>query len=117
MLVMTRKEGSSIYGGVDLSADLKQTFDHVITVSRVVDQLSQRFVEIDVTYSDGTEEGFVLDAKTPECKIDGVVRVVLMGVHSVAFNSGKRPVPTARLGFEAPRSYKLVRDDAIKKTR
>lgn len=116
MLVMTRKEGSSIYGGIDLSADLKQTFDHVITVSRVVDQLSHRYVELDVAYSDGTEEGFVLDAKTPECKIDGVVRVVLMGVHCVA-NNGKRPIPTARLGFEAPRSYKLVRDDAIKKTR
>ena len=53
MLVMTRREGATVYGGKSLTADIEQTYDHAIRVERIVDNFGKRVAEISVRDRDG----------------------------------------------------------------
>lgn len=117
MLVIVRNEGSLVYGGKNLTLDLEQTFDHVIRVERVVDDVNDSFADISVRRSDGSTEFIrfnLFDDK--EHEIDGVLTIALIGF--IRRRDGdRRSKPAVRIGFAAPRSYKIVRDNAIKKVR
>ena len=116
MLVMTRREGAAVYGGKHLTADIEQTFDHIIRVERIVDSLSVRKAEVSVRDRDGGYALYELSANDNQFRIGNDIRVVLMGIHSMP-TRGAGVAPTLRLGFDAPLSYKIIRDDAIRRTR
>lgn len=114
MLVIVRNEGSLVYGGTSLDEDLEHTFDHVICVQKVGQDIGGEFAEISVKRSDGSEELFQLDHRNKEHTIDGIVVVALIGF--IKWKTDDQRLPAVRLGFDAPRSYRLVRDNAIKRT-
>lgn len=117
MLVIVRNEGSLVYGGKNLTADLEQTFDHVLRVERVGQDIDGEFVEISLKRRDGSVELIQLDMReSREHEIDGVLVVALIGFIRWKEEDRGRRKPAVRLGFDAPRSYKLVRDNAIKRT-
>lgn len=110
MLVLTRVEGSVIYGGQALTKDVEQTFDHLIRIERIVDNLRSRYVIVSIESADGEETKARLDFEKDEVKVDGI-RVVLIGIHFMPINGGGQTL-VARIGVDAPRSYRIVRDDA-----
>lgn len=116
MLVIVRNEGSLVYGGTSLDEDLEQTFDHVICVQKVGQDADGEFAEISVKRSDGTQELFRLDHGNKEHTVDGIIVVALIGFIRWKAEERDRRKPAVRLGFDAPRSYRLVRDNAIKRT-
>lgn len=116
MLVMTRREGATVYGGKSLTADIEQTYDHAIRVERIVDNFGKRVAEISVRDRDGGYSVYTLTPKDNEFRIGNDLRVVMIGLHSMPVRDGGI-APTLRLGFDAPLSYKLIRDDAIRRTR
>jgi hypothetical protein len=116
MLVIVRNEGSLVYGGENLTEDLEQTFDHAIGVRRIGQSAAGEFAEISVKRSDGSEELFQLDHERKEYTVDGIVVVALVGFIRWKAEDRERRKPAVRLGFDAPRSYRLVRDNAIKRT-
>lgn len=116
MLVMTRKEGASVYGGKRLTTDFEQTFDHVVRVEKIVDTLDKRLVEISVRDNRGGYAVYELTPKDNEFSIGDDIRVVMIGIHAMPVR-GCGITPVVRMGFDAPRSYKIVRDDAIRRTR
>lgn len=116
MLVMTRREGAVVYGGKHLTADIEQTFDHAIRVEKIVDSLKGRMAEVSVRDRDGGYAMYTLTPKDNEFRISNDVRVVMIGLHSMPVRDGG-VAPTLRLGFDAPLSYKIIRDDAIRRTR
>lgn len=113
MLVIVRNEGSLVYGGKRLTADLQQTFDHVIRVEQVVSDAVNHFADISVLRSDGSRELHRLN-EGDDVSIDGVLIVALIGFLRRR-EGDRRGKPAIRLGFDAPKSYKIVRDNAIKK--
>jgi hypothetical protein len=116
MLVIVRNEGSVVYGGRNLTADFEQTFDHALRVDRIVETVGEEFVEISIKHRDGYLETVQLDLEFSEHEIDDVLTVALVGFVRWKEGDRGRRKPTVRLGFDAPRSYKLVRDNAIKRT-
>ena len=116
MLVIVRNEGSLVYGGENLTEDLEHTFDHAIGVRRIGHSAAGEFAEISVKRSDGSEELFQLDHERKEYTVDGIVVVALVGFIKWKAEDRERRKPAVRLGFDAPRSYRLVRDNAIKRT-
>lgn len=116
MLVMTRREGAAVYGGKHLTADIEQTYDHVICVEKIMDTFGKRFAEISVRDRDGGYATYKLTPKDNEFRIGNDLRVVMIGLHSMPVRDGGI-APTLRLGFDAPLSYKIIRDDAIRRTR
>lgn len=115
MLVIVRNEGSLVYGGKNLTLDLEQTFDHVIRVERVVDDVNDSFADISVRRLDGSTE-LIRFKLGDDARIDGVLTIALIGF--IRWRDGdRRNKPAVRIGFDAPRSYKIVRDNAVKKVR
>lgn len=115
MLVLTRVEGSVIYGGQALTNDVVQTFDHMIRVQRIVDNLRSRYAVITITNADGSVSEHKLDAENEDVRIDQI-RVVLIGIHFSPGSGGGQAL-VARIGIDAPRSYKIIRDDARNRIR
>ena len=115
MLVMTRREGGSVYGGTSLTENIEDTYDHVIRVERIVDELKNRSAEISVRGADGTYATFELTPIKDDFRISADLRIVLIGMYTASFKGGPLE-PVLRLGFDAPMSYRLVRDDAIRRT-
>lgn len=114
MLVLTRKQGATIYGGEHLTEDLAATYDHKITVDRIVDTLSERYALVSIEDHLGTAETHKLDAANDEVFFDGI-QLCLLGIRFIpSADEGENLI--ARLGINAPRSYRVVRDDAVKKT-
>jgi hypothetical protein len=116
MLVIVRNEGSLVYGGENLTEDLEHTFDHAIGVRRIGHSVAGEFAEISVKRGDGSEVLFQLDHERKEYTVDGIVVVALVGFIKWKAEDRERRKPAVRLGFDAPRSYRLVRDNAIKRT-
>jgi hypothetical protein len=116
MLVIVRNEGSLVYGGENLTENLEQTFDHAIGVRRIGHSAAGEFAEISVKRADGSEVVFQLDHERKEYTVDGIVVVALVGFIKWKAEERERRKPAVRLGFDAPRSYRLVRDNAIKRT-
>jgi hypothetical protein len=116
MLVIVRSEGSLVYGGTSLDEDLELTFDHVIGVQKVGQDVNGEFAEISVKRRDGTEKIFRLDHRDKQHSIDGIIVVALIGFIRWKEEERDKRSPSVRLGFDAPRSYRLVRDNAIKRT-
>lgn len=116
MLVMTRKEGAAVYGGKRLTTDFEQTFDHVLRVERIIDSLERRVVEVSVRDRRGGYAVYELTPKNNEFSIGKDIRIVMLGIHAMPVR-GCGITSVVRMGFDAPRSYKIVRDDAIRRTR
>ena len=110
MLMIVRKEGSSVYGGTNLTEDFEQTFDHAIRVDEIIDGTN---VSMTITRKDGSSQILRLSLND-DYVLDNVLQIVFVDVLK---HTGEDDLPAARLGFAAPRNYKLVRDNAIKKTR
>ena len=116
MLVLTRTEGAVTYGGRSLTANLEETFDHLIRIDRIVDTAEQRYADIGITKRDGEERIYRLDQKKNSVSLDSRAKLVLVNVAAVISRDG-RLTPIVRIGFDAPKSYRIVRDDAIKKAK
>jgi len=115
MLVMTRREGGSVYGGTSLTENIEETYDHVIRVERIVDEPEIRSAEISVRTPSGEYSSFELTPAKDDFRINDNLRIVLVGMYADSFKGG--PLESVlRLGFDAPMSYRLVRDDAIRRT-
>lgn len=110
MLMIVRKEGSAVYGGTNLTEDFEQTFDHIIRVDEITDYMH---ASMTITRKDGSKQLLRLSLND-DYVLDNILQIVLVDVLK---QSTEDNLPAARLGFEAPRNYKLVRDNAIKKTR
>lgn len=109
MLLMVRKEGTAVYGGTSLTEDFEQTFDHMIRVDKIVDRAH---VNMTITRRDGSTQHLRLFLND-DYVLDNILHIVFVDVLKP---SAEDDVYAARLGFAAPKSYKLVRDNAINRT-
>ena len=98
-----------------MTENIEDTYDHVIRVERIVDELKNRSAEISVRGADGTYATFELTPIKDDFRISADLRIVLIGMYTASFKGGPLE-PVLRLGFDAPMSYRLVRDDAIRRT-
>lgn len=114
MLVLVRKRGTAIYGGFDITEDLDSTYDHLVRVESVVDDLNKRSVTLSVTYADGFSENIILDANNSSIDLGDGIQYHLMGVRAYPAPGGRDQL-AARIGVKAPKEYKVVRCDAIKR--
>lgn len=105
-----------MYGGKHLTVDIEQTYDHAICVERIVDNLKVRMAEVSVRDRDGGYTLYTLTPKDNEFTVSNDLRVVMIGMHAMPQREGGI-APTLRLGFDAPLAYKIIRDDAIRRTR
>lgn len=112
MLVLTRTVGSVIYGGQAITDEPEDSYDHMIRVERIVDTIKDRYAEISVTDHRGRTE-YRLDAQQDNVRIDQI-RVVLIGIRHVLDQDGKE-ISLARIGVDAPRTYRVLRDNAKKR--
>lgn len=109
MLVLTRTVGSVIYGGQAITDEPENSYDHMIRVERIVDTLKERYAQISVTdHSRRTD--YRLDAQRDSVRIDQI-RIVLIGIRHVLGPDGNE-IALARIGVDAPRSYRVLRDNA-----
>ena len=115
MLLIVRKEGSLVYGGNNLTEDFEDTFDHVICVERIVDDLDRSFVDVSVTSSSDVAEHFRLSVANKEHRFGDFLDIALIGFCRPSKDT-RSEKPSVRLGFDAPRTYRLVRDNAVKRT-
>lgn len=115
MLLMTRREGGVVYGGFNLTEDIHETFDHAIRVERIIDRLKHRSVDLTLCYENGVTSNIRLTPENNEHRVNDSLRILLVGMYLLPVR-GLGLCPTVRLGFDAPRSYRLVRDDAIRRT-
>lgn len=109
MLVLTRTVGSVIYGGQAITDEPEDTYEHMIRVERIVDTLKERYAQISVTDQVGRTE-YRLDAKKDNVRLDQL-RIVLIGIRHVLGPDGQE-IALARIGVDAPRNYRVVRDNA-----
>lgn len=114
MLVLTRTEGAVTYGGRALTADLDNSFDHRIRIERIVDDINERYAEVTITNAVGEERLYRLDRKKETVSLDSRVKLTLVSIGALTSRSG-RFIPIVRIGIDAPRYYRVVRDDAVKK--
>lgn len=99
-----------------MTNDVEQTFDHTFHVERVYDTLAERGAVLVIRDRDGDEKRVKLTPHENEFQMTKDIRIVLIGIHAVPNKRGGVE-STLRLGFDAPRSYRIVRDDAIKRSR
>lgn len=98
-----------------MTENIEDTYDHVIRVERIVDEPKNRSAEISVRGAGGAYATFELTPIKDDFRINADLRIVLIGMYTASFRGG-RLEPVLRLGFDAPMSYRLVRDDAIRRT-
>lgn len=114
MLVLTRVEGAVTYGGRALTQDLDNSFEHMICVDRIVDNINERYVLIAIINAEGDERTYRLDHKKDTLSLGNQVQLTMVSIGSTTTRNGKS-IPIMRLGIDAPRSYRVVRDNAIRK--
>lgn len=117
MLVLSRNEGSTIYGGVCLTDDLEETFDHKIEIAELGSRDRKNYAILKITSRKANVEEMQtvrLDAFNDCYNINTDVGLFLIGMRTMKGDNGKVSYQ-ARIGVMAPRHYKVVRDDAIKK--
>ena len=127
-LRLARAVDSRLFGGFHLdSSDLKMTSDHIIWIRKVNISPEHKYAVLNVRSPDHTRE-FTLDVQE-SFSLGKEVTLWLedcdeypMVVPTKCFSCGAQRKRTqkvwfaqARLGVDAPREYKLVRDDARKK--
>lgn len=113
MLVLTRNEGTAIYGGFGLTEDLDGTFEHKIEIVELGDKDWRRYALIRIVWPNGRIRTVRLDGFTDSHAINSDVSIYLLGV-SVKKHEGMRFFQS-RIGVMAPSNYRVVRHDAIKK--
>ncbi len=109
MLLMVRKEGTAVYGGMGLTENFEQTFDHMIRVDHIDHGTD---VSMTIVRKDGSTQLLRLSLND-DYVLDSILHIVFVDVLKP---SAEGDVPAARLGFSAPANYKLVRDNAINRT-
>jgi sRNA-binding carbon storage regulator CsrA len=114
MLILTRNEGTAIYGGESLTDDLEGTFEHKIEIAELDCKDRRGYAIINVIGSDGSIKTVRLDSFNDCYNINKDVGVFLLAIRTMRTDSGG-VYYQARLGFIAPRRYRVVRDDAVKK--
>ena len=114
MLVLTRNQGTAIYGGVDLTPDLEGTFEHKIEIVELGSKGHHNFAMVCITFSDGKTRAVKLDAINDSHDINNDVGIYLLSMRTLK-RDGARAEYQARIGIDAPLEYRVVRDDAIKK--
>lgn len=114
MLLLTRTEGTIIYGGKQMTADIQQTYDHKIRFDRIVDDFTNRYIEVSVTDRDGLDTIYILNDTSDEVFISKDVRLVFMGIRSLPQRGGRNAF-TVKVGLDAPKTYKILRDNANKR--
>jgi hypothetical protein len=101
--------GSVIYGGQAITDQPEETFEHMIRVERIVDNLRDRFAQLSVTDCNGCTQ-YRLDATNDSLQL-GQLRIVLIAIRHVLGADGQE-LSLARIGLDAPRNYRVVRDNA-----
>jgi hypothetical protein len=114
MLSIVRKADEAFYGGFDITTDPENTYDHVVTLVRVVENLRERYVIFDIEDADGEVERVRLDPDNTSVKF-GPVEMHLVGVHVYGFAGGRDQLGV-RIAIDAPQEYRIVRDDAKRKS-
>jgi len=114
MLVLTRNQGTAIYGGVELTPDLEGTFEHKIEIVELGSKGHHNFAMICITFRGGESRTVLLDAINDSHIINDDVGVYLLGMRTFK-REGNHAAYQARIGIDAPLKYRVVRDDAIKK--
>jgi len=127
-LKLTRNAGTVVYGGWELDEhDLEGSYDHRLWVRSVRDGEVVSAV-VHVTDYDGRVAEHALFSGGDPIKLDSEVAVNLESVrtyviretsHCSKCNRGgeeQKKIPQASFAFSAPRDYKVIRDDAIKKS-
>lgn len=113
MLSLMRKTGETIYGGRHLKQDdLAGTADHIITVTKIVDNIHDRFAIFTISDDDDTYD-IRLDSDESYAKLGGGVTLHLAAVR--AYPNGGKDELGVRIAIDAPDDYRIVRDNAIRK--
>lgn len=114
MLILTRNEGTAIFGGTRLTDDLEGTFDHKIEIAELAVKDRKGYAIIKVTESDGHCTTVRLDSYSDCYELNDLVSVFLMAIRTMRPDTGDI-FYQARIGIVAPRHYRVVRDDAVKR--
>jgi hypothetical protein len=113
MLSIVRKADEAFYGGFDITTDPEDTYDHVVTLVRVVDNLRERYAIFEIEDADGEVDRVRLDADNTSVKF-GPAEMHLVGVHVYGISGGRDHLGV-RIAIDAPQEYRIVRDDAKRK--
>ena len=109
MLLMVRKKWTAVYGGMALTENFEQTFDHMIRVDHIDHGTD---VSMTIMRKDRSTQLLRLSLND-DYVLDNVLHIVLV---DLLRPSKDDDLWAARLGFSAPSNYKLVRDNAINRT-
>jgi len=125
-LKLTRHAGTVVYGGWNLDPEnLEGSYDHRIWVRTVRwGDINDALLNVDVKNS--RVEEHVLKVGGDELSLDHDVTVCLEHVKNYEIKEAfcqtcerggdkQRIVPQASFAFSAPRDYRIIRDDVIKK--
>tara|TARA_B110000046_G_C12974063_1_gene390295 strand:+ start:527 stop:931 length:405 start_codon:yes stop_codon:yes gene_type:complete len=125
-LKLTRHAGTVVYGGWNLDPEnLEQSYDHRIWV-RMVRWGDIHDALLNVSVKDARVEEHILTVGGDELSLDEDVSVCLEHVKNYEIKESycqtchrggdkQRVIPQASFAFSAPRAYRIIRDDVIKK--
>ncbi len=129
-LRITRVADSLLYGGFELDGDdLEGTFDHRIWFRRFSDYGRKKSAVLNIETREGiTETVLLLMGSESTYELGPGISIELTGINGHwaerqpycdhcgrGDRAGQRRIPQGRFGFEAPRDYQIVRDDARKR--
>jgi len=114
MLILHRREGEAVFSGFNLDSDnLEGTFDHHVVVKEVGHQEWAKYVELHITTPNGETQELTLTPGVNSARITPDLELIFLGTREYMVSGGPAEV-SARIGYEAPRSYRIVRDNARK---
>ena len=110
MLTLTREEGQTIFLGRKLSlSDLDGSCDFRVDINAIDNRVGRQRVQL--TISDRFDIGqHVLTPAQPDLDFAPDIRLAFLSAHE--FLRDGRSHPAARIGIQAPRDVRIVRDDA-----
>ena len=118
-LKLTRNAGSIVYGGYTLNPDdLERSYDHRLLVRSVKDS-SDRNAVVHLSIRNGGVEEHLLQVDGEGLELENVRNYV---VRETPFcrecqtgGDQQKVIPQASFAFTAPREYRIIRDDVVKK--
>jgi len=126
-LKLTRVAGTIVYGGWELNPnDLENSYDHRLLIRTVRNNENNEAV-VNVLSRDGGVEEHVLEAFGDSFQLENEVQVGVENVSNYILRKTpycaecdrggeeKKIIPQASFTFSAPREYKILRDNALKR--
>ena len=126
-LKLTRNAGSIVYGGDTPNPDdLERSYDHRLLVRSVKDS-SDRNAVVHLSIRNGGVEEHLLRVDGEGLELAGDINVTLENVRNYVVRETpfcrecqtggdqQKVIPQASFAFTAPREYRIIRDDVVKK--